>query len=74
MSRYRPLAPRSAYVVFDSWNDVSMTADTVLCDDDPVPVGLLDVEGRPLGRVKQPVGFVRWPGLPTDSGRDSERS
>lgn len=44
-----------------------MTADTVICDDDPVPVGLLDAEGRPLGRVKQPVGFVRWPGLPADS-------
>lgn len=61
MSRYRPLAPRSAYVVFDVWNP-SMTADTVFCDDDPAPVGLLDAEGRPLGRVKQAIGFVRWPG------------
>lgn len=66
MSRYRPLAPRSAYVVFDAWCP-SMTADTVICDDDPVPVGLLDAEGRQLGRVKQAIGFVRWPGLPADS-------
>jgi len=53
-----------AKAVYESWDAegvCSMTADTVIEDDngDAVPVGLLDRHGRQLYRIRErvPIGF-----------------
>lgn len=45
------------YTGYDDDNDIHTTDEIIISDNKYIDTGLLDHEGKPVYRVKEPVGF-----------------
>jgi hypothetical protein len=59
VTRPRGMRPRGDdYADYDDTQDQDRRLSVdIYCDDDPIDTGLLDANGDPIFRVKDPIGF-----------------